>query len=119
MPQRLHDARISVAHRRKVAAGFGAIAVPERYGGLGLTRAHDAAFKELEAQGITGAQAAKVLKPLDTELAKYRFAPIRVIEPEREFSETLEFDTAKIRTAIQAGRDSVNQAWEALEPFLT
>lgn len=37
-------------HRQKVAAGFGAIAVPSRYGGTGLSRAHDAAFKELEAQ---------------------------------------------------------------------
>ncbi len=37
-------------HRDKVAAGFGAIAVPAAYGGGGLTKAHDAAFKELEAQ---------------------------------------------------------------------
>jgi alkylation response protein AidB-like acyl-CoA dehydrogenase len=37
-------------HRRKVAAGFGAIAVPGRYGGMGLSKGHDAAFKELEAQ---------------------------------------------------------------------
>ena len=37
-------------HRQKVSAGFGAIAVPERYGGLGLSKGHDAAFKELEAQ---------------------------------------------------------------------
>jgi alkylation response protein AidB-like acyl-CoA dehydrogenase len=37
-------------HRTKVAAGFGAIAVPERFGGLGLSKGHDAAFKELEAQ---------------------------------------------------------------------
>ena len=37
-------------HRQKVCAGFGAIAVPERYGGLGLSKGHDAAFKELEAQ---------------------------------------------------------------------
>ncbi|HTN79932.1 MAG TPA: acyl-CoA dehydrogenase family protein [Acidimicrobiales bacterium] len=37
-------------HREKVAAGFGAIAVPSGYGGLGLTKAHEAAFKELEAE---------------------------------------------------------------------
>ena len=37
-------------HREKVAAGLGAIAVPEEFGGLGLTKAHDAAFKELELQ---------------------------------------------------------------------
>jgi alkylation response protein AidB-like acyl-CoA dehydrogenase len=37
-------------HREKVAAGFGAIAVPVEFGGLGLTKAHDASFKELELQ---------------------------------------------------------------------
>ncbi len=37
-------------HREKLAAGFGAIAVPAEFGGLGLSKAHDAAFKELEAQ---------------------------------------------------------------------
>ena len=37
-------------HREKLAAGFGAIAVAREYGGIGLTKGHDAAFKELEAQ---------------------------------------------------------------------
>jgi alkylation response protein AidB-like acyl-CoA dehydrogenase len=36
--------------RDKRAAGFGAIAVPVEHGGLGLTAAHDAAFRELESQ---------------------------------------------------------------------
>src|SRR5262249_28185051 len=35
---------------QKVVAGFGAIAVPVRYGGTGLSRAPHAAFKELEGQ---------------------------------------------------------------------
>jgi alkylation response protein AidB-like acyl-CoA dehydrogenase len=37
-------------HDEKVAAGFGAIAVPVEFGGLGLSRAHSAAFKQLEAE---------------------------------------------------------------------
>jgi alkylation response protein AidB-like acyl-CoA dehydrogenase len=37
-------------HREKRTAGFAAIAVPVEHGGLGLSKAHDAAFKELEAQ---------------------------------------------------------------------
>ena len=37
-------------HRRKLAAGFGAIAVPVEHGGMGLSKGHDAAYKELEAQ---------------------------------------------------------------------
>src|ERR1043165_213025 len=36
-------------HREKVAAGFGAIAVPTEFGGMGLSKGHEAAFKELEA----------------------------------------------------------------------
>jgi alkylation response protein AidB-like acyl-CoA dehydrogenase len=43
-------ARYRAWHHRKVAAGFGAIAVPAEFGGLGLTRAHDAAYKEVEAE---------------------------------------------------------------------
>ena len=37
-------------HERKLAAGFAAIAVSEEWGGTGLTKGHEAAFKELEAQ---------------------------------------------------------------------
>jgi alkylation response protein AidB-like acyl-CoA dehydrogenase len=37
-------------HRDKLAAGLAAIAVPGEFGGMGLTKGHDAAFKELEAQ---------------------------------------------------------------------
>jgi alkylation response protein AidB-like acyl-CoA dehydrogenase len=37
-------------HREKVAAGFGAIHISPEFGGQGLTKAHDAAFRELELQ---------------------------------------------------------------------
>jgi len=37
-------------HDEKVAAGFGAIAVPVEYGGQGLSKAHESAFKEIEAE---------------------------------------------------------------------
>lgn len=37
-------------HDRKVQAGFGAISVASEFGGQGLTKAHDAAFKQLEQQ---------------------------------------------------------------------
>jgi alkylation response protein AidB-like acyl-CoA dehydrogenase len=37
-------------HAEKLAAGFGAIAVPTEFGGLGLSKAHDAAYKEVEAE---------------------------------------------------------------------
>lgn len=83
-----------------------------------LIAAREAQFKELEAQGIGGEEAAAILRPLDMQIADYCFAPIRVIEPDREFSDTLEFDPAKIRAAIAAGRAAVEREWKALEPLI-
>lgn len=84
-----------------------------------LIAAREAQFKALEAEGITGAQASRILRPLDLQLSRYRFSPIRIIEPDREYSETLEFDPDKIRAAIEAGRHAVDREWEALEPLLS
>lgn len=84
-----------------------------------LISAREAQLRALQAEGISGAQASLILRPLDLQLARYRFAPIRVIEPDQELSETLEFDPAKIRAAIEAGREAVSREWDALEPLLT
>ena len=78
-----------------------------------------AQFKALEALGLSADKAASVLKPLDAQLTKYRFVPNVVVEPEKEFLDTLEFDPAKIAEAMQAGRASVGKMWESLEPLLT
>jgi alkylation response protein AidB-like acyl-CoA dehydrogenase len=37
-------------HRQKLDVGFGALAVAPEFGGLGMTKAHDVAFKEIESQ---------------------------------------------------------------------
>jgi NTE family protein len=84
-----------------------------------LISAREAQMRALQAEGISGAQASRILRPLDLQLARYRFAPIRVIEPDHEVSDTLEFDPAKIRAAIEAGRAAVEREWDALEPLLT
>lgn len=84
-----------------------------------LISAREAQLRALQAEGIGGAQASRILKPLDLQLARYRFAPIRVIEPDHEVSDTLEFDPAKIRAAIEAGRAAVEREWDALEPLLS
>lgn len=68
--------------------------------------------------GLAPAAIANVLAPLDAQLQKYRFAPIRTIAPEYEVAETLEFDPARIRSAIDAGRRAVVAQWTSLEPFL-
>ena len=83
-----------------------------------LIAAREAQVRALAAVGITGPKAAAVLRPLDLQLAKYRFAPIRIVAPEREVSDTLEFNPARIRDAIDAGRKAVADQWDALEPFL-
>jgi NTE family protein len=84
-----------------------------------LISAREAQLRVLQAEGISGAQASRILRPLDLQLARYRFAPIRVIEPDHEVSDTLEFDPARIRAAIAAGRAAVDREWDALEPLLS
>jgi NTE family protein len=78
-----------------------------------------AQFRALEDLNLPADKAAAVMRPLDLELAKYRFVPNCVIEPDREHIDTLEFDPAKIAQAMAAGRATVGQMWESLEPLLT
>ena len=78
-----------------------------------------AQFKALEALGLPADKAAAVLKPLEVALTKYRFVPNCVIEPDREYLDTLEFDPAKISAAMAAGRAAVGTMWESIEPLLT
>lgn len=80
-----------------------------------MLAARDALFANLEANGTTPNEANRLLLPLDRQLVQYRFAQIRVIEPEEEFSDTLEFDPAKIRRAIDAGRAAVERQWPVIE----
>lgn len=84
-----------------------------------LIAARAAQAQALKDAGIAEAQAALILRPFDDQIAKYRFAPIRVIEPEVEYSGTLEFDPAKIRIAIAAGRKAAADAFAALAPLLS
>jgi NTE family protein len=84
-----------------------------------LIAAREAQSRALRRIGVPGPDALQVLRPLDLQLARYRFAPIRVIEPEREYSGTLEFDPVKIQAAMAAGRAAVEQHWESIEPLLS
>jgi NTE family protein len=84
-----------------------------------MIAARGAQFRALEALGISGQQAASVLRPLDVQLARYRFVPNVVIEPEMEYLDTLEFDSSKIANAMEAGRSAVTRMWDSIEPLLT
>ncbi len=83
-----------------------------------MLAARDQLFTAMEASGISGIAASKLLLPLDNQLSKYRFAQVRIIEPEKEFSDTLEFDPAKIREAIDAGRAAVDVHWPTIAPLV-
>ena len=84
-----------------------------------IIAAREAQARALQSAGIGGGAAARILRPLDLQISRYRFAPIRIIEPDQEVSETLEFNPAKIRKAIDAGRAAVEREWKALEPLLS
>lgn len=84
-----------------------------------MLAARDQMFTALEAEGHSATEANKVLLPLDNQLAKYRFAHVRVIEPTEEFSDTLEFDPAKIGKAIEAGRAVVDQQFASIQAIVT
>jgi NTE family protein len=83
-----------------------------------MLAARDQMFVGLEAAGISATNASKLLLPLDKQLSNYRFAHVRVIEPEEEFSDTLEFDPVKIAKAMDAGRQAIEDQWPAIQPLL-
>lgn len=84
-----------------------------------LIAARETQAVALARAGVPPAKAATILAPLDSALATYRFAPIRILAPAKEVAETLEFDPANIRRGIAAGRKAVRDAWAMLEPILT
>ena len=80
--------------------------------------ARDRMFAALQAQGMPADKANAILQPLDATLKNYHFAQNRVIEPSREYSDTLEFDPDKIEEAIKGGRAALEDNWDAIQPIL-
>ena len=83
-----------------------------------LLTARDRQQVELGRLGIAGPNADKVMNPLRNELLKYRMARVEVLEPAEEHLETLEFDPAKIKAAIAAGREAVEANWDRIETLI-
>ena len=84
-----------------------------------LIAAREAQLRTLQAANVNPANQTAILRPLDVKLAEYRFAPIRIIEPDKDYLDTLKFEPTKIRAAIEAGRQAVDREWHAIEPLLT
>ncbi len=85
-----------------------------------LLGAREAQFRRLMALGLSGTQIGDILRPLDEQLSRYKFAPIRILSPDPGFdaADTLEFRPAKINAAIAAGRKAVVDNWPSLKLFL-
>jgi NTE family protein len=68
-----------------------------------------------------GDQAAELLRPLTDVTTRYKYVPIYLIEPDRDYSNTNEFDPEKIRAAIEGGRnyvDGPDGKWDEISAFI-
>lgn len=83
-----------------------------------LLVARDRQMITLRELGLTAAQIDKVMRPLLNEIERYRLVPVKVIAPDRNFYDTLEFVPALIDQAIAHGEQCVEQNWAELEQFL-
>jgi NTE family protein len=85
-----------------------------------LIAAREAQFHKLTDLGLSPADVGLVLRPLDDHLARFDFAPIRLIAPPMGFDapETLEFKPAKIAAAIAEGQRVAKEQWPMIKAFL-
>jgi NTE family protein len=85
-----------------------------------LIAAREAQFRRLNSLGLSSTQIAFALHPFDEQLARYSFAPIRIIAPDPGFdaADAMEFKPAKIKAAIEHGRAAVAAQWPSLKLFL-
>jgi NTE family protein len=83
-----------------------------------LLRARSKQHERLVAAGLDAAAIERIMLPFDEVTARYRFVPVVLIAPTQRFSKSLEFDPAKIRTAMAAGRQAVADNWADIEPLI-
>ncbi|MCJ2186644.1 patatin-like phospholipase family protein [Novosphingobium beihaiensis] len=75
-------------------------------------------WEELTQAGNSPEEVLRLLAPLDQTVARYHFVPVRTIEPAEDFSDTLEFDPAKIRKAMAAGAAAVDAHWDEIKDIV-
>lgn len=83
-----------------------------------LLRAKDEQQRRLAAAGLDPVAIEQITAPIEAVTAQYRFVPVVLIAPTQRFSKSLEFDPAKIRAAMVAGRQAVAQNWERIAPLV-
>jgi NTE family protein len=69
----------------------------------------------LDSAGLPDATRTALMAPLTRLLARYRAVPIITIEPPLVYSDSLEFDPAKIAAAITGGQQAAARAWADIE----
>lgn len=80
-----------------------------------LLRAKKELHETLQASGLPAPTQDAIMAPLNRILAKYRAVPILTIEPSVYYSDSLEFDPAKIAAAIAGGRKAADDMWPEIE----
>lgn len=83
-----------------------------------LLTARESQLIELRGLGLTPTQIDKVMRPFQSEIERYRLVPVKVIAPEQNFYDTLEFEPALIAKAIEHGEKCVDKNWPDLKQFL-
>ena len=73
---------------------------------------------DLKGLNLTDAQIDKVMRPFESTIAHYNLVPVKVIEPDRNLYETLEFRPDLITQAMDMGRKYVEDHWLELKQFL-
>jgi len=82
-----------------------------------LLTARDSQLIALRGLGLTAAQIDSVIRPFQNEIERYRLVPVKVIAPEQNFYDTLEFDPAGIAKAMDHGEKVAEKAWPDLKQF--
>ena len=83
-----------------------------------LLTARDRQQIALRQLGLTAAQIDTVMRPLQAEVDRFRLVPVKVIAPDQDLYDTLEFKPAKIKQAIALGDAFVEDNWPELQQFL-
>lgn len=83
-----------------------------------LLTARDRQLIALRQLGLPPDQVERVMRPIQAEVERYRLVPVKVVAPDADLYDTLDFEPTKIRKAIEAGDRWVEDHWPELKQFL-
>lgn len=83
-----------------------------------LLTARDRQLIALRQLGLPANQIENVMRPLQAEVERFRLVPVKVVAPDQDLYDTLEFTPKKIKDAIALGDSFVENNWPELEQFL-